>query len=87
MLKSDSLMFEYLKSEFCCRMLWGTVDQKESFIYEYVAFIRIFKSLNTPQKGFEGTIQGIIRLTMIQIDELHLSLARICTVEEPNGEF
>lgn len=32
--------------EFCCHMLRGAIDPKESPVYEYVKFIGNFKSLN-----------------------------------------
>lgn len=32
--------------EFCCHMLRGAIDPKESPVYEYVRFIGNFKSLN-----------------------------------------
>lgn len=32
--------------EFCCHMLRGAIDPKETPVYEYVKFIGNFKSLN-----------------------------------------
>uniref|UniRef100_A0A674NQ18 Clock circadian regulator b n=1 Tax=Takifugu rubripes TaxID=31033 RepID=A0A674NQ18_TAKRU len=61
--------------EFCCHMLRGAIDPKESPVYEYVRFIGNFKSLNN------GTALKLHR--KCSAAPRH----EMCTVEEPNEEF
>ncbi|XP_061439440.1 circadian locomoter output cycles protein kaput isoform X2 [Rhineura floridana] len=103
LLESDSLTPEYLKSknqlEFCCHMLRGTIDPKESPTYEYVKFIGNFKSLsnlpNSAHNGYEGTIQRSHRSSyedrVCFVATVRLAtpqfIKEMSTVEEPNEEF
>uniref|UniRef100_A0A672MCM5 Circadian locomoter output cycles protein kaput n=1 Tax=Sinocyclocheilus grahami TaxID=75366 RepID=A0A672MCM5_SINGR len=103
MLEGETLTPDYLKTknqlEFCCHMLRGTIDPKESPVYEYVKFIGNFKSLNTVPNSrrncFEGAIQRSLRpmfedrvcfIATVKLAKPQF-IKEMCTVEEPNEEF
>ncbi|XP_041861385.1 circadian locomoter output cycles protein kaput [Melanotaenia boesemani] len=99
----ETITPDYLKNrnqlEFCCHMLRGTVDPKESRVYEYVRFTGNFKSLNNvpncTQNGFEGIIQRSLHSAfkdkVCLIATVRLAkpqfIKEMCTVEEPNEQF
>ncbi|XP_063776980.1 circadian locomoter output cycles protein kaput isoform X1 [Pseudophryne corroboree] len=103
MLESGSLSSDYLKAknelEFCCHMLRGTVDPKETATYEFVKCIGNFKSLNnvpsSTRNGFDGALQRSLRPTYEErvcfVATVRLAtpqfIKEMCTVEEPNEEF
>ncbi|XP_075051962.1 circadian locomoter output cycles protein kaput isoform X2 [Mixophyes fleayi] len=103
MLESGSLGSDYLKTknelEFCCHMLRGIVDTKESATYEFVKCIGNFKSLNnvssSTHNGFDGALQRSLRPTYEErvcfVATVRLAtpqfIKEMCTVEEPNEEF
>ncbi|MGH0125408.1 UNVERIFIED_CONTAM: hypothetical protein FKN15_028344 [Acipenser sinensis] len=103
MLEGETLTPEYLKTknqlEFCCHMLRGTIDPKETPVYEYVKFIGNFKSLNnvttSTRNGFEGVIQRSLRppyedrvcfIATVRLAKPQF-IKEMCTVEEFNEEF
>ncbi|KAK1175951.1 circadian locomoter output cycles protein kaput-like isoform X1 [Acipenser oxyrinchus oxyrinchus] len=103
MLEGETLTPEYLKTknqlEFCCHMLRGTIDPKETPVYEYVKFIGNFKSLNnvptSTRNGFEGVIQRSLRpqyedrvcfIATVRLAKPQF-IKEMCTVEELNEEF
>uniref|UniRef100_A0A672G0G6 Circadian locomoter output cycles protein kaput n=1 Tax=Salarias fasciatus TaxID=181472 RepID=A0A672G0G6_SALFA len=101
---SESLSTDYLKTknhmEFCCHMLRGAIDPKESPVYEYVKFIGNFKSLNngtspSHANGLAGVLQRSLQpafddqvcfVATVRLAKPQF-IKEMCTVEEPNEEF
>uniref|UniRef100_A0A672G3G2 Circadian locomoter output cycles protein kaput n=1 Tax=Salarias fasciatus TaxID=181472 RepID=A0A672G3G2_SALFA len=100
---SESLSTDYLKTknhmEFCCHMLRGAIDPKESPVYEYVKFIGNFKSLNNvpnvTRNGLAGVLQRSLQpafddqvcfVATVRLAKPQF-IKEMCTVEEPNEEF
>uniref|UniRef100_A0A669BGR4 Circadian locomoter output cycles protein kaput n=1 Tax=Oreochromis niloticus TaxID=8128 RepID=A0A669BGR4_ORENI len=99
----ENLSTDYLKSknhmEFCCHMLRGAIDPKESPVYEYVKFIGNFKSLNNvpnvTRNGLAGVLQRSLQpafddqvcfVATVRLAKPQF-IKEMCTVEEPNEEF
>uniref|UniRef100_A0AAX7VZ17 Circadian locomoter output cycles protein kaput n=1 Tax=Astatotilapia calliptera TaxID=8154 RepID=A0AAX7VZ17_ASTCA len=99
----ENLSTDYLKSknhmEFCCHMLRGAIDPKESPVYEYVKFIGNFKSLsnvpNVTRNGLAGVLQRSLQpafddqvcfVATVRLAKPQF-IKEMCTVEEPNEEF
>uniref|UniRef100_A0A669DAN9 Circadian locomoter output cycles protein kaput n=1 Tax=Oreochromis niloticus TaxID=8128 RepID=A0A669DAN9_ORENI len=99
----ENLSTDYLKSknhmEFCCHMLRGAIDPKESPVYEYVKFIGNFKSLNNGMSlalnGLAGVLQRSLQpafddqvcfVATVRLAKPQF-IKEMCTVEEPNEEF
>ncbi|KAM9314602.1 circadian locomoter output cycles protein kaput-like isoform 2-T2 [Pholidichthys leucotaenia] len=99
----ESLSTDYLKTknhmEFCCHMLRGAIDPKESPVYEYVKFIGNFKSLrnvpNMARNGLAGVLQRSLQpafddevcfVATVRLAKPQF-IKEMCTVEEPNEEF
>uniref|UniRef100_A0A674NTX3 Circadian locomoter output cycles protein kaput n=1 Tax=Takifugu rubripes TaxID=31033 RepID=A0A674NTX3_TAKRU len=85
--------------EFCCHMLRGAIDPKESPVYEYVRFIGNFKSLNNvpniTRNGLAGVLQRSLQpafddqvcfVATVRLAKPQF-IKEMCTVEEPNEEF
>uniref|UniRef100_A0A3P8PFE9 Circadian locomoter output cycles protein kaput n=1 Tax=Astatotilapia calliptera TaxID=8154 RepID=A0A3P8PFE9_ASTCA len=99
----ENLSTDYLKSknhmEFCCHMLRGAIDPKESPVYEYVKFIGNFKSLSNGMSlalnGLAGVLQRSLQpafddqvcfVATVRLAKPQF-IKEMCTVEEPNEEF
>ncbi|XP_061744609.1 circadian locomoter output cycles protein kaput isoform X2 [Nerophis ophidion] len=102
--EGETLTPDFLKTkkqlEFCCHMLRGTMDHKESPVYEYVKFIGNFKSLNNvPDCAHHGFTEIVIQRSlhsafteqMCLVATVRLAkpkfIKEMCTVEEPDEEF
>uniref|UniRef100_A0A674MAB9 Circadian locomoter output cycles protein kaput n=1 Tax=Takifugu rubripes TaxID=31033 RepID=A0A674MAB9_TAKRU len=99
----ESLNTDFMKTknhmEFCCHMLRGAIDPKESPVYEYVRFIGNFKSLNNvpniTRNGLAGVLQRSLQpafddqvcfVATVRLAKPQF-IKEMCTVEEPNEEF
>ncbi|XP_072771198.1 circadian locomoter output cycles protein kaput isoform X2 [Nerophis lumbriciformis] len=102
--EAETLTPDFLKTkkqlEFCCHMLRGTMDPKESPVYEYVKFIGNFKSLNNvPNCAHNGFTKIVIQRSlhsafteqMCLVATVRLAkpkfIKEMCTIEEPDEEF
>ncbi|XP_061895517.1 circadian locomoter output cycles protein kaput isoform X2 [Entelurus aequoreus] len=102
--EGETLDPDFLKTkkqlEFCCHMLRGTMDPKESPVYEYVKFIGNFKSLNNvPNCAHNGFTKIVIQRSlhsafteqMCLVATVRLAkpkfIKEMCTIEEPDEEF
>ncbi|KAM7419133.1 hypothetical protein PAMA_016314 [Pampus argenteus] len=101
--EQEDLNADYLKTksymEFCCHMLRGAIDPKETPIYEYVKFIGNFRSLNNvpnvARNGLAGVLQRSLQpafddqvcfVATVRLAKPQF-IKEMCTVEEPNEEF
>ncbi|KAF3687596.1 Circadian locomoter output cycles protein kaput [Channa argus] len=99
----ESLSSDNLKTknhmEFCCHILRGAIDPKETPVYEYVKFIGNFKSLNNvpnvTRNGLAGVLQRSLQpafddqvcfVATVRLAKPQF-IKEMCTVEEPNEEF
>ncbi|KAM7394170.1 hypothetical protein PAMP_020987 [Pampus punctatissimus] len=99
----EDLNADYLKTksymEFCCHMLRGAIDPKETPVYEYVKFIGNFRSLNNvpnvARNGLAGVLQRSLQpafddqvcfVATVRLAKPQF-IKEMCTVEEPNEEF